>query len=440
MSPGAPFRTLPAPYVGTNGLIGPKPMFAPAWPIYTVLYGFSVFWVLGLASFAWLVAAIPMLFWLMASKGTRLPGGTGIWVLFLGWVALSMPMVDTATSLAVWGHRFLLYVGAGIAFVYAYNIPRSGVSDRSIARAITALWALMVLAGFAAIAFPQFEFRNPFQSLLPGGLAQNEYVVGLVQTRLAQIHDFLGFEVARPAAPFVYTNNWGSNFALLSPMVFVFTASLQGWRRVLLIAVGIAAIVPVVQSLNRGMWISLGIGLLYTAGRIALSRGSRPPIAIVSAMALLVLVIVLTPLGSLIGDRLETGHSDERRLSLYEQSIGAALEAPFFGHGGTVEDATDPSGPPVGTHGQIWVLLVSHGFPASLAFLGFFVYLLVRTGRSTTSPFVFGVNVTLVVAFVQMGIYFLIPSQLPLLMVVSALALRHLDAGRSDGRRATRGE
>jgi hypothetical protein len=125
---------------------------------------------------------------------------------------------------------------------------------------------------------------------------------------------------------------------------------------------------------------------------------------------------------------LDEGHSDTRRLSLYEQSIEAAGQSPLIGHGGPIPDSRDPNGPPVGTHGQVWLLLVSHGYPAAITFVGFLAYLLLRTRLARRENFVFWVHIMLAIAVVQMPFYFLIPSQLPVLMVAAGFALREIDA------------
>ncbi len=42
-----------------------------------------------------------------------------------------------------------------------------------------------------------------------------------VHPRFADVQDILGYPVSRPSAPFIYTNDWGGNFALLIPFVIL---------------------------------------------------------------------------------------------------------------------------------------------------------------------------------------------------------------------------
>src|ERR671939_431365 len=115
--------------------------------------------------------------------------------------------------------------------------------------ALAFFWLFVVAGGFAAVLAPTFSFTTPVESILPHSLLNNAYVLAMVHPGFAQVHDFLGYPVPRPAAPFVYTNDWGSNFGILLPFAvlsFLRTRS-DLWRLVLLLAAA-AALVPVVVS------------------------------------------------------------------------------------------------------------------------------------------------------------------------------------------------
>lgn len=413
--------------------LGPPPGYLPTgWPVTMVFYGYLFFWAMGVSNFIWIIVAVPMLITLMKMERARLPSGAGMWMLFLGWTLLSVFAVGIDSRAVVWGYRFSVYLAAGIVMVYVYNLPRREFPVSKAVRAMGTYWLFIVGSGFLSLVMPDLEFQSPIQAILPGSLGQNPFVMEMTQARLAQVHDFLGFEVTRPAGPFTYTNNWGSNIALLAPMIVVWSSTLSGWRRNALLGVAVASILPVIQSLNRGLWISVGIGMVYAAIRYAFNRRIRPLVLLIAFFIVVVVVAIVTPLGSLVTQRIDEGHSDTRRLSLYEQSIDAALESPLIGHGGPIPDAEDPEGPPVGTHGQIWLLLVSYGFPAATIFVGFLAYLLLRTRLARRENYVFWVHVMIAIAVVQMPFYFMIPSQLPVLMVASGLALREVDAVYQD--------
>ena len=97
-----------------------------------------------------------------------------------------------------------------------------------------------------------------------------------VHLEFAQVQHFLGFPIGRPETFFAYTNAWGSAFAILAPCAIC--AMLQtrsaGWKPAPRLAMA-AAIVPVVFSLNRGLWLSLGLALMYAMFRFWLRGDFR---------------------------------------------------------------------------------------------------------------------------------------------------------------------
>ena len=68
------------------------PLLLPyGWPIYTLCYGFPIWWVLGLAEFIWPILGFAMLLSLtMRREKIRVPKGIGAYVLFLMWAAVSV--------------------------------------------------------------------------------------------------------------------------------------------------------------------------------------------------------------------------------------------------------------------------------------------------------------------------------------------------------------
>ncbi len=81
----------------------------------------------------------------------------------------------------------------------------------------------------------------------------------------AQIQDVLGFTAPRPKAPFEYTNTWGNVIGLLVVWFAVWAVRARGRGRVFAVIVLGVALVPIVDSLNRGLWVGLGLGLLLLA-------------------------------------------------------------------------------------------------------------------------------------------------------------------------------
>src|SRR5213078_4404244 len=122
------------------------------------------------------------------------------------------------------------------------------------------------------------QFSSPIELMLPRHIRDNGFVQSLVHPTAAQVMDVLGHETPRPSAPWGYTNTWGNNFCLL----VVWFVVAFGRRRVLTAAVLAVAVVPVVYSLNRGLW----IGLAVLGGAVALRLALRGRLWAVGAVGL----------------------------------------------------------------------------------------------------------------------------------------------------------
>src|SRR3546814_2472491 len=75
----------------------------------------------------------------------------------------------------------------------------------------------MIAFGYAALAFPRLDTGSLLQRLVPGSIGGEVFFQDLTSIRFAELQGFLGYPVPRPAAPFPYTNGWGSALALVTP-------------------------------------------------------------------------------------------------------------------------------------------------------------------------------------------------------------------------------
>jgi hypothetical protein len=89
-----------------------------------------------------------------------------------------------------------------------------------------------------------------------------------------------------------------------------------------------------------------------------------------------------------------------------------------------VFDPEKPDRAPIGTHGQIWLLLVSQGVVGASLYVGAQVLMLVKSRKAPPDSVGFWANTAMFVALVQLPFYSQIPVQLQLVMVAAALALR----------------
>lgn len=399
-------------------------LLGPSWPVAGATAGAPLWWAFGLGPFAWIAAALPLALQLRQRNRLVAPRGFGIWLLFLGWVAVSGLQLEAASQAMGFAYRLLIYASSGVLLLYAYNAPRHVLPDRLFLDLAATLWFSLVAFGLVALVVPDLAFRTPAERLLPAALSSHPFVHALVHADLAQTHVFLGFPVPRPSAPFTYTNEWGSMYALLAPLVWCwFIHEPPGDRRRIAAVLAMASVVPVVVSLNRGLWLSLAVAVVYTAAQLTRRRQARLARRLVVGVVLCASVLAVTPLGTLALDRLETGHSDSGRISLITQSTDSALDAPVLGHGST-RDQSDGTGPDVGTHGQLWLVAVSHGLPGTALFLGFLLMVFLRSGRRSLPSVAFWAHVTVMLAVVQLPFYALLPAQLPMVFLSAGVALR----------------
>jgi polysaccharide biosynthesis protein PslJ len=397
----------------------------PSWPVVALFVAFPLWWALGLSNFICPILATPMALALAIRGRIHVPRGFGIWLLFVFWMAASVFKVDDTNRLIGWAFRAVVYLSVTVLFLYVYNTPRQSLPVRRVALAMTAFWVVVVAGGYLGILFPQGGFRTVAENLMPGGLLANSYVRDLVHVDFAQRADPTRGLATRPQAPFVYTNVWGSNFALLLPFVFIALPQLR--RRLpqlLLLLVLVASLVPGFLSLNRGLWLSLGVGLIYAALRYALRGRVRAVAALVLLLGIALSLAVALPVQQLL--QKSKNETTSTRLALYQETIRKAQASPLLGYGAP-RPSEDISGstPSVGTQGQLWMVLFSHGFPGLAFFLGWYVWVLWRSARALTGAQLW-LHVIVLIALVQLPYYGMLPTGLPVFMVAAAVVMREL--------------
>jgi hypothetical protein len=402
---------------------GGRRFLRPGWPLSVGLVGFPVWWLLGLGGFIWPILAFPMLLSLLRRPRVKAPPGFLLWAGFVLWMMASAIQLDSLGRALGFGYRAAVYLSATIVLLYVFNASPGALDSRRVLVPLGIFWIYVVIGGILGLLFPTVSFTSPVERILPGTILQNDFVKEMVHPALAQIHVFLGYPSARPSAPFVYTNDWGGAFALLVPAVVLAWGVASRRLSMVLVGTALVSIVPVVFSLNRGLWLSLGVGLVYAGLRLTLRGRERAMWAFMAGSLIVVALVAFTPLRGIIEERLETPHSNERRVALYEEAIRGALDSPLFGYGAPRPSTWNPNAPSVGTQGQIWLVLFSHGWPGTILFLSWFAFAFWRF-RSTTSPAGFWCHVMLLIMFVQLPVYGLLPIQLHLVMILIALAYR----------------
>lgn len=393
------------------------------WPLDLLFFGFPVWWVLGLQSFAWQIMAVPLAAHLVVDRrGLKVPRGTGIWFLFLGWVVFSAVSLEEPSQFVAFAYRLSLYVAATVVFVFVYNAPRDLLPLRRIWSLCAALWLTTVAGGWLGVLIPNGGFTSIVELVFRAPIRAEPFLYDLVHPSFAQVHDFLGYPLGRPKAPFVYTNHWGSAYALLTAVMILGWNQLNGRRY----QIGpplllVTSLVPAIVSLNRGLFLGLGVALVYAStrpGRLG-RRGRRALGAMVVPLAL---VLLFTPLGNIAADRQENQHSNTGRLRLYNEAVELTAQSPLVGYGAPQEQLGNRIVPEVGTQGQFWLVMVSQGLIGLVLYVAFLVSLL-RSTRRLPDP-VGVAHLLLAIVVVQMFVYELTAAPHHILLLVVGVALR----------------
>lgn len=392
-----------------------------------LLAGYPVAWILGLGLIHHLVLAGAMAFWLMANRPLRIARGTGALALFVVVVTCSAIGLSSFGAAALFALRLGWYVAALVCWLYLARLGGPSATHR-IGRSLVILWILVVAGGWLSILAPELGWSSPLARVLPAILTDNELIARFLQPQVSEIQVFAYQDVIlyRPAAPFPYTNGWGSAMALLTPFaVAAFQDRRLGFSRPVMVMLLAAALVPFTVALNRGSWLTLGIGLAYGAVRWAKHHRDPRPLAALGLVILAGLSLALaTGVAQSATDALATRSADsnETRSGLYVETLTEVARSPVIGYGSTRPSADNPDGPPLGTHGQLWAVVFAHGYLGAMLFVGFFVSALVRA--RSIDPLQHWAKVALVIGLLQLPIYGHLPHQLFIMVAAAAMAVR----------------
>lgn len=390
---------------------------------------YPLWWAAGLAEMIWPVAGLAMAIALLRAGKATAPLSFGLFIAFILVVTASGLMLEQQSDILAWAIRLAQYASVGLLVPYALTF-RHVISTRLLLRALGFFWLGVVFGGYLGLILGDFSFTSPFGLVLPAGFKANEFAAAVVNPSFADIEVFLGYEIRRPKAPFTYTNGWGAAAALLAPLMLIDARHGIGLsKRTARISLAFA-IVPIIVSVNRGLWLSLVIAGAYAA-LIFVGRGQGRVVLQLLAGGLVVLVFVaLSPLGDLFVDRLNTGHSDAQRSSLVADTISEMPNSPIIGFGGP--RAVEQGGPPLGSHGQVWIVLFSHGLLGALTYFGFMLAMYARTQRFNTEVGLWA-HVVIFTSVVQALFYGHVPQQLGIIMMVVVLGLidRHQPPART---------
>jgi hypothetical protein len=425
-------------------------LFRPGWPLTALYAGFPLWWLLGLANFVIPLLAVPMAVRLMRERPLRLPRGFALWALFLVWVLAGVFVLQVDAPGSVHGaggpgryltyaYRVAMYLAATVALLYVGNLSEREVGSTRIARLLGGMFVVTTVGGLVGVLFPHVSLASPVELLLPHALATDPYVQSLVHLRTAEVQTILGYAEARPVAPFNYANAWGANYSFFLPFfLLTWFGRKAGWRRWAGPVVLAVSAVPVAYSLNRGLWGALALGLAYVAVRLALAGRLLILQGLVGGVLVVALMLVVTPLGSLVSSRLDHPHSNDRRSALLTRTVSSVAEgSPVLGFGTTrnvqgsfASIAGGPTArcrgcgvPPLGTQGMLWSVLFYQGLVGGSLYLLFCAVRFLRHWRDR-SPYSLAACAIVVMAAAEMFVYDFTGAPHVTLMIALGLAWR----------------
>ncbi|GAA4597611.1 O-antigen ligase [Actinoplanes octamycinicus] len=448
-----------APSAGPAQHRAGRDLSLPAWPVTGILLLYPLWWALGLGVLIFPLLAVPMLVLLIrrraAGRPLRLPPGFAWWAIFLIAVVVSIAALGAdpaqtvveraAGRLPAVLYKLSMYLSLTVLLLYTGNLTERELPRRRLVRLLAGMFVLTVLGGLLGMVAGTFEFTSPVEWLLPHGIRSKGFVRSLVHPYAAQIMDIVGGEKPRPAAPWGYTNTWGNNFCLLVPWLLVAAAaSARRSRKVLAWVCLLVAVAPAVVSLNRGLWIGLGVLVLYVSARYILAGKLWVLGALALASAAIAIALTATPLGDTVQARLDNGKSNGVRSFLIERALDGFADSPVIGYGGTrntlggrnsitVGESSECErcgNFTVGGNGQLWQLLYAHGAVGAAGYLGFFGYGLWRFRRDRTAVGVAG-SAALVSSFSAMLWYNSLVTPLAFMVLAYALLWRNWIEGKT---------
>jgi hypothetical protein len=424
------------------------------WPLWALLVPFPLWWALGLTTFIFTLVAVPMLIELVRRKDVRYPPFFWIWGVFLFWQVLSLAMFNASppgTARSATGGRLLSIglnmvevAGITVTLLYVCNLSVARVSQRTIAQWMGWFFLTVLAGGFLGLAAPHFQFRSALELALPRHLAANPFMSSLIHPIAAQVQNVLGDGSGngRPAAPFGYTNLWGNAVSILLLWFVVgWVLPARSWRRWLGLAVALSAFVPIVLSLNRGLWIGVIVSVLWLGGR-KLAHGQIGLVLTGSVvLAMLTAVLFVSPAGSVIQQRLTHGQSNAIRTFVGHLSIVALEHSPVVGYGGTRHaigssssiaigksaGCPDCGNVATGSTGTLWSIMFNQGLGGIFGYFGFFLVCLWQYRRERTSIDEVALA-TVALIFVYMLFYTSIPIAPTLTMIAVGVLYRSQQA------------
>lgn len=357
----------------------------PGWPIDLLIWGFPLWWVSGLLPFVPIIAgAVLGALLLLRLDHVHLPPAGLPMLAFVGWIIPCAVMIDSPSRYIGFGMRAATLISVAVIYIYIAN-ARENIRRSDLILGACAIWGLIVIGGLMGSAFPETRLTTPVGLVLPGSVTSNELVRDLVFPPLAEVQEPWGAAEPfnRPSAPFPYSNGWGSGYALATPVVIAALILVRKrWLRIMLVLGLTLSLVPVVASLNRGMFLMLGITAAYVAVRLALRGDFKALIVVLTGAAFATAILLGAGVVEKIAERQEVSDTTTGRASIYEATLEAVGRSPILGYG--APRPSEDIGINLGTQGSLWMYIFSYGLVGATLFLAFLMTAIGRTYGAVT--------------------------------------------------------
>ncbi|MDW4573604.1 O-antigen ligase domain-containing protein [Microbacterium sp. M3] len=347
---------------GERPAADPDSRALPAWPVLVLLWGYPVFWALGLLPFAVVLMAIPMIAFLTFRRRLGFVPGVLPWIGFAVWMIPASLMADNLGRMLGTGIRFSQFLALATTMIYIVNARRT-LTPRRIMDGLTFIWVFVIVGGYLGMLFPEERLTYTVGILLPDFFTSNDYVNDLVFPPLAEIQTPWGGQepFERPSAPFAYTNGWGAAIAVLTPIAVGTALAHRSARAMWFLVAGLVAIIPpAVATSNRGLFLGLAGAIAYIMLRLIL-RGKWMALLWVAILSVAG-ALILTMSGFLdeIIARQEAADTTTGRGNLYAETFERTLGSPILGYGAPRPSYWSEIS--IGTQGAIWNAMFCFGF------------------------------------------------------------------------------
>ena len=399
----------------------------PGWIVYALFVLNPVFWLMGLGGMIWAAASLPLMVWILLRPGLQRPPATTLYIAYTIWAGFSIVMLDSFTRVLAFGMRYGVYLTSIGLAVYVFNERR--VTRTTFVNWLSMLWVWAIVGGYLGLAFPRTRLNvTPASLLLPRSIASNEFVGNLVRPRFAQVQNIGGVSIPRPATLWAFTNEWGGNVGLLTPFFIAAFVYSPDPRRRRLGTIGLIVGTPVmILSVNRGLWLSVGVVLALVAIRSLIAGRTGPIKLLIGAVVVVAFMLAATPIGAVVAGRLSNSSADSRE-GIYREAWEGALRSPILGYGGP-RPSENPFSPSVGTHGHIFFAMFSHGLVGLALYVSWMISAMYQALRRHDPVSVMLASVVFVGAL-QMFFYNMFAGSLPIILIAVGLLFRADDRDR----------